>query len=97
MRAEVDWNHPDPEGEDKTTAFNRVHTFLEDVITSGHESVVIVGHYGSVTAAICYFLDVSMEHQHSFKVGNTAVHCFQKDANGKFCMKIENDMSHLDG
>ncbi|MCL2235149.1 MAG: histidine phosphatase family protein [Defluviitaleaceae bacterium] len=97
VRAEVNWEHPDPDGEDKATAFNRIHTFLETVVKSGHENIVIVGHYGSVTAAICYFLDMSIDHQRSLSVGNTAVHCFQKDADGKFRMKIENDMSHLDG
>jgi len=91
---EIDWSHPDG-GESTVEKFHRIHSFLDEITAKSHENVVIVGHYGSVLAAICYFLKIEMAHRRSFEVGNTAIHCFERDLNGNYKMIIENDTSHL--
>ncbi|MCL2855110.1 MAG: histidine phosphatase family protein [Defluviitaleaceae bacterium] len=93
----INWNHPDPDGEDVAAVFSRIHSFLDEVVESGHENVIIVGHYGSVRAAICYFLGIPAGQRHSFNVGNTAIHCFERATDGTFQMVLENDTSHLNG
>lgn len=94
---EINWDHVDPDEEDRVAVFERVHKFLDDIIISkSHKNIVIVGHFGSVMAAICYFLKVPITEREKFKVGNTAIHCFEQNLDGTFRMTIENERKHLD-
>jgi len=89
--------HPVPGGESIYGYFDRIQAFIHDVVTAAkHQNIILVGHYGTVRAAICYFLEVPPEDRHKFHIDNTAIHCFQRDADGKFKMILENDSSHLD-
>jgi len=92
---EIDWNHPDGSNENVQQKFHRIHSFLEEITTKPHESIVIVGHFGSVRAAICYFLEIPMEKRRGFEIGNTAIHCFERGEDGKYRMTLENDTDHL--
>ena len=89
-------NIPMPGGEDIFEYFNRIHAFLDEITASNHRNIIIVGHYGTVRAAICYFLQIPTQDRERFHIDNTAVHCFERGANGKFSMILENDTSHLD-
>ena len=93
---EINWDHVDPDEEDVVAVFARIHSFLDEVTAKPHKNVVIVGHYGSIMASICYFLKVTADQRRKFQVGNTAIHCFERDGDGTFRMTIENEMKHLD-
>ncbi|MCL2576341.1 MAG: histidine phosphatase family protein [Defluviitaleaceae bacterium] len=92
---EIDWEHPDGSSENRTAAIKRIHSFLDEVIAKQHENIFIVAHYGSIRAAIKYFLETPREETADIQVGNTAIHCFERDADGKFKMILNNDTSHL--
>jgi len=90
-------NLPMPDGDDIFEYYDKIHRFLEEVTTRQHQNIIIVGHGGSVRAAICYFLQLPTEDRDSYMhIGNTAVHCFERTADGRFQMTLENDVSHLD-
>jgi len=91
---DIDWDFPDG-GEHVDAAFARIQGYLDEITASGYENIAIVGHYGSVTACICYFLKLPTCERMKFEVGNTAIHSFELDANGKWSMTLENDISHL--
>jgi len=87
---------PFPGSEDVAEYFARVHAFLDEILERNHKNIFIVGHYGTVRAAICYFLESAPEWKSNLSIGNTAVHIFEKDASGSFKMIVENDMSHIE-
>ncbi|MCL2617049.1 MAG: histidine phosphatase family protein [Defluviitaleaceae bacterium] len=85
-----------PGGEEFDDFFARVHSCLDKIMADNNEDLLIVGHAGTVRAALAYFLKLPMEQFTSFGIGNTAVHCFELCGNtGSFSMVIENDTSHL--
>ena len=88
-------NLPVPGGENISDYFNRIHAFLDEIMSKGHRNIIIVGHHGTVRAAICYFLQIPVEERGRFHIDNTAVHCFERGGDGKFRMTLENDVSHL--
>jgi len=86
-----------PGGESIQMLFNRVHKFLDTIISHDNQNLLIVGHFGTIRAVICYFLDLSPSDRNRFAISNTAIHCFESDAiTHKFSMITENDASHLD-
>jgi len=89
-------NEPMPEGESIAEISKRVRGFLDEVLAKQHKHVVIVSHYGIILNALCYFLQVPFEERRRFTIGNTAVHCFQREYDGTFDMIVENDTTHLD-
>jgi len=91
---EINWDFPDG-GESADEKFARIHKCLDEILAGRHENVVIVGHHGTVKAVICYFLGLAPSERHRFAIGNTAIHCFEKDADGKWAMTLENDTDHL--
>ena len=86
---------PMPGGENIFDYFGRIHSFLDDVTAKHHHNIVIVGHFGTIRAAICYFLQIPTEDRDKFHIDNTAVHCFERGRDGRFRMILENDVSHL--
>ena len=88
-------NRPVPGGESISDYFNRIHAFLDEITAKHHRNIIIVGHYGTVRGAICYFLQIPIEERGRFHIDNTAVHCFERGDDGKFVMTLENDASHL--
>jgi len=91
---DIDWDFPDG-GEHIDAAFARTHGYLDEIAASKHENIAIVGHFGTVIACICYFLGLPAYERMKFKVGNTAIHCFERDAKGKWAMTLENCTLHL--
>ena len=96
MKQYHDLKQPVPGGEDVFDYFNKIGNFLDEITAKPHQNVVVVGHFGTVRAAICYFLQVPTEDRGRFHVGNTAVHCFERGSDGRFTMTLENDTSHLE-
>ncbi|MCL2674344.1 MAG: histidine phosphatase family protein [Defluviitaleaceae bacterium] len=88
---------PMPGGEEAETFLKRVHISLDKLTKENDgKTLLIVGHAGTVRAAICYYLELPLGAFSSFGIGNTAVHCFERsDGLERFCMSIENDSSHL--
>jgi len=84
-----------PGGESITDYFSRVQSYLNEILAKQHRNIIIVGHFGTVRAAICYFMQIPIERRDEFYIGNTAVHCFERGDDGKFTMTLENDTSHL--
>ena len=84
-----------PGGESVSDYFDRICAFLDEITTKSHRNITIVGHFGTVRAAICYFLQIPIAERDKFYIGNTAVHCFERGDDGKFAMTLENDTSHL--
>ena len=85
-----------PGGEKPDEFFARVHSSL-DKITACDEDILIVGHFGTIRAALRYFLDLSTEQNANLGIGNTSVYCFERSGNGQhFEMIIDNDVSHLE-
>ncbi|MCL2376628.1 MAG: histidine phosphatase family protein [Defluviitaleaceae bacterium] len=88
-------NQPLPGGESVFDYFARIYAFLDEITAKRHQNIIIVGHFGTVRAAICYFLQIPIENRERFHIGNTAVHCFERGDDGRFRMTLENDISHL--
>jgi len=90
-------NQAPPDGESQSDIFSRVQGFLDEVIATHHENIVIVAHHGTIRAIICYFLQIppNSDERTAFRVGNTAIHCFERESDGKFRMTLENDILHL--
>jgi len=89
---------PMPGGEELETFYTRVHTSLDKLTKENDgKTLLIVGHAGTVRAAIAYYLELPLNTVFSsFGIGNTAVHCFERSEGlDRFCMSIENDSSHL--
>ncbi|MCL2574539.1 MAG: histidine phosphatase family protein [Defluviitaleaceae bacterium] len=86
---------PMPNGESINENFKKIHNYLDEITAKNHQNVILVGHFGTVRAAICYFLGMSIEERHKFYIDNTAIHCFERGDDGKFRMILENDVSHL--
>jgi len=95
MRHHHNTGYPVPGGESVQDYFSRIHAFLDEMVTKHYQNIIIVGHFGTVRAAICYFLQIPPEERERFYIGNTAVHCFERGDDGKFYMILENDTSHL--
>jgi broad specificity phosphatase PhoE len=86
---------PLPGGECIFEYADRIRGFLDEITTKHHLNVVIVGHFGTVRAAICYFLQIPVEGRDRFHIDNTAIHCFERGDDGKFHMTLENCTMHL--
>lgn len=90
-------NQPVPGGEGIYDYFERISSYLDEVTAKPHGNVIIVGHFGTIRAAICHFMQIPIEDYDykKFLIGNTAVHCFERGDDGMFRMTLENDTSHL--
>ncbi|MCL2168750.1 MAG: histidine phosphatase family protein [Defluviitaleaceae bacterium] len=88
---QIDWLHPDG-GESREAAHARIHAYLDEIIAKGHGTAVVVGHHGTSRASIAYFTESNL----NSLVGNTAVHCYEFAADGKWTMTLENCTTHLD-
>jgi len=86
---------PFPGGDCIFENFRKMHAYLDKIVAGLHQNIIIVGHFGTVRAAICYFLQIPTEERDRFHIDNTAVHCFERGTDGKFVMTLENDTSHL--
>jgi len=95
MEAYRQRGQPYPEAESYDEFFGRVQDFLKEVTASGHEHIYIVSHGGTITAMICHLLGLPYERRVDYRVGNTALYSFKRDAD-LFVMTLENDTSHLD-
>jgi len=87
---------PLPGGESIYDYYDRISGFLAEITAKHHRNIFIVGHFGTVRAAICYLLQIPIEEREKYDIFNTAIHCFQRGDDGKFCMTLENDVSHLE-
>ena len=87
---------PVPGGESVNDYYDRIRGFLDEITAKHHRNIIIVSHHGTIRAAICYFLQIPIEDRDRFYIDNTAIHCFERGDDGKFCMTLENDVSHLD-
>lgn len=83
-------------GETLEALFARVHPVLDEIISENHPHALIVGHFGIIRSIICYFLKLPPEQAEDYVIGNTAIHYFEKQADGTFAMIVENDTSHLE-
>ena len=95
MNQYISQNLPVPDGECIFDYFTKIHAFLDEITAKHHRNIIVVGHHGTVRAAICYFLQIPIEERGRFHIDNTAVHCFERGEDGKFWMTLENDVSHL--
>ena len=84
-----------PGGEDVYALGKRVHNFLDKILSQNHENIVIVSHGVAIRAMIHYFLKLTLQESNKLRVGNTAIHCFERGPDGNFSMTIENCTAHL--
>jgi len=84
-----------PGGEDIYEYSAKIGALLDKIISGNHQNIVIVGHAFTIRAIICNLLKVPINESQRFRTENTAIHCFERDADGVFTMVIENDTSHL--
>jgi broad specificity phosphatase PhoE len=75
--------------------FAQVQAYLNEILLCGRENIFIVGHFGTVRAIICGLLARPTAERTLFPVDNTAVHSFERLADGSFAMALENDTAHL--
>ena len=72
--------------------FAQVQGYLkETILSSGKEHIFIVGHFGTLQAIICYFMNIPVNERSLFPVGNTGLYQFLRNDNGSFRMIREND------
>ncbi|MCL2372749.1 MAG: histidine phosphatase family protein [Defluviitaleaceae bacterium] len=75
--------------------FAQVHAYLGKIISHSDKDIIIVAHYGTVRAMVCYFLNIPVAQRGMYAVGNTAIHTFERLPDGSFRMVLENDTGHL--
>ena len=75
--------------------FAKLSTFMEELTQTNHAHVFVVAHYGTIRCIICHLLGLPIADRRRYSIGNTAVHQFQRLAQGGFHMVLENDTGHL--
>lgn len=99
----TEWNKHEtdiryPNGENGTDVWNRCKPALEQIMQLSIEKVAIVCHGGTIRSIVCGLLDIPQ--QRRFFFGCPPEYCsitiirYNKE-NGRYCLHVFNDFSHL--
>ncbi|MDQ7055814.1 MAG: histidine phosphatase family protein [Persephonella sp.] len=86
---------PLPSQEEITVFENRIRSFYQDLLTLEEESILIVGHGGSIQGLLCVACGLGMENLWSLKHSNTGISILEV-SNPSVSIKTINSTAHLD-
>lgn len=87
--------YPLPSQEDKDKFLGRLSEFLDMVIKSDKNEILIVAHGGSIQGILCLCLDIGLENLWAFKHTNASYSVLYFE-NNKFILKELNNNFHLE-
>lgn len=90
-------SHRPEEGESLSDLHGRLKGFLNEVLSAHpHETVLVVGHGGSVKGLLCAALDAPLSAHRSFRIGNASISEVEHDGD-RWRVRTLNDTCHLRG
>ena len=90
--------HRAPRGERLESVLDRVRCAAEHIEERHpHDTVVLVGHGGALTAFCCYALGASLYTFRKLRLENCGITIFSRDPSRPWFLEVLNDTCHLDG
>lgn len=87
--------YPLKKQEDITHFERRLRSFLEDIKSQDEDSILVVGHGGSVQGLLCIAMELGMENLWKFKHNNTGISLIESNAK-MLSVKFINMSYHLE-
>ncbi|MCL6518284.1 MAG: alpha-ribazole phosphatase [Armatimonadetes bacterium] len=90
--------HRAPNGERLESLLERVSSVVNRIVKKHpNETVVLVGHGGTIHAFICYALDAPLYAFRKIRLDNCGITIFSRLPNGKWFLEVLNETCHLEG